>query len=264
MTMGQRETEDESTVSDSTKGKANGSEQKREDTRGGENMALDVTNPNVEESCAATATTSQTTKLASCSLVGGAGDLQDSVIQNALSIKCEGNALFKDRKYKEASEKYTAAIALLEDKGLDPLTCELHIYLCNRAFCHLLVENYGRRTFNRPLFMKCESDPVSCLWSGASQNSSGNMLSICVTAFCAFLGLALIDAGRAIDIKPNYTKAYYRRGIARFCLRNIKGAAVGTLRVCVPRLLLCMHICTGLCWWGGSLWTVGSACYATF
>lgn len=144
--MGQRESEDDSALSESTEGNATGSEQKREDTRGGENMALVSTSPKCGESYLDAERANQATELTSCSTVNTTEEdaLQDRLIEKALLLKQEGNALFKSHLYAEAALKYSDAISVLEDK-VDPLKAELHIYYCNRSLCYLILENYGMK-----------------------------------------------------------------------------------------------------------------------
>ena len=50
------------------------------------------------------------------------------------AVKNEGNEFFKAARFKEALEKYNDAI------DLNP---EAAIYYCNRAFCHIKMENHG-------------------------------------------------------------------------------------------------------------------------
>ncbi|OAD68982.1 hypothetical protein PHYBLDRAFT_127325 [Phycomyces blakesleeanus NRRL 1555(-)] len=60
--------------------------------------------------------------------------ISDAVKAQAEKIKGEANALFAAKHYKEAIEKYSAAI------DLNP---NVAAYFSNRAFCHLKLESYG-------------------------------------------------------------------------------------------------------------------------
>lgn len=54
-----------------------------------------------------------------------------------------GNELFKNSHYEAASQAYSKAIEECETLENPAAVGLLHIYLCNRAFCHLKLENFG-------------------------------------------------------------------------------------------------------------------------
>ncbi|OMJ26097.1 Serine/threonine-protein phosphatase 5 [Smittium culicis] len=58
----------------------------------------------------------------------------DENIKKAENIKLEANALFAEKKYNQAMEKYTEAITL------NP---SVPAYYTNRAQCYILTEGYG-------------------------------------------------------------------------------------------------------------------------
>ncbi|KAJ7058026.1 hypothetical protein C8F01DRAFT_1255915 [Mycena amicta] len=83
-------------------------------------------------------------------------------------LKTAGNALFASKEYKEAAEKYSAALAL------DPL--QNHILYANRAACYHAL--------------------------GRSKDG-------------------LVDAKKAIELDPSYSKGWFRRGACEDALGNI-------------------------------------------
>lgn len=78
---------------------------------------------------------------------GGGEKNNDNVhatcLEKADALKAEGNELFKQHQYAEAVAKYTAAIDAIDAAAVDPRQTQLHVYLCNRAFAHLRMENFG-------------------------------------------------------------------------------------------------------------------------
>lgn len=66
-----------------------------------------------------------------------------SPVEKAEALKTEGNELFKQHQYAEAVSKYSAAIDTIDESPLDPKETQLHVYLCNRSFAHLRMENFG-------------------------------------------------------------------------------------------------------------------------
>lgn len=66
-----------------------------------------------------------------------------AVLERAEALKNEGNVLFKQHQYAEAVAKYSAAIDLVDEAPVDPRETQLHVFLCNRAFAHLRMENFG-------------------------------------------------------------------------------------------------------------------------
>ncbi|CDJ56858.1 serine/threonine protein phosphatase, putative [Eimeria maxima] len=113
-----------------------------------------------------------------------------SPVEKAEALKTEGNELFKQHQYAEAVSKYSAAIDTIDESPLDPKETQLHVYLCNRSFAHLRMENFGS---------------------------------------------AIIDAERALELNPKFSKGYYRRGTGYFCLGNLKAAQRDFERVCQLR-----------------------------
>ncbi|KAL8446170.1 hypothetical protein Emed_005125 [Eimeria media] len=101
------------------------------------------------------------------------------VLEKAEALKAEGNELFKQHHFPEAVAKYSAAIDAVDSASVDPRQTQLHVYLCNRAFAHLKMENFGS---------------------------------------------AIMDAERALELNPQFSKGYYRRGTGYFCLGNLKAA----------------------------------------
>ncbi|KAL8269764.1 hypothetical protein Esti_006327 [Eimeria stiedai] len=102
-----------------------------------------------------------------------------AVLEKAEALKAEGNDLFKQHQFSEAVAKYSAAIDAIDSASVDPRQTQLHVYLCNRAFAHLKMENFGS---------------------------------------------AIMDAERALELNPQFSKGYYRRGAGYFCLGNLKAA----------------------------------------
>lgn len=113
-----------------------------------------------------------------------------AVLEKADALKAEGNELFKQHQFSEAVTKYSAAIDAVDASTVNPRQTQLHVYLCNRAFAHLRMENFG---------------------------------------------LAIIDAERALELNPHFSKGYYRRGTGYFCLGNLKAAQRDFERVCQLR-----------------------------
>jgi serine/threonine-protein phosphatase 5 len=95
---------------------------------------------------------------------------EESNDAKAEAIKNEGNELFKQAHYKDALEKYNAAI------DLNP---EVPTYYCNRAFCHTRMENHG---------------------------------------------LAIEDAGVALELDKQCAKGYYRRAASYMAMGKYKKA----------------------------------------
>lgn len=102
-----------------------------------------------------------------------------ALLEKADALKVEGNELFKQHQFSEAVIKYSAAIDAIDGAHVDPRQAQLHVYLCNRAFAHLRMENFGS---------------------------------------------AIMDAERALELNPHFSKGYYRRGTGYFCLGNLKAA----------------------------------------
>lgn len=123
---------------------------------------------------------------------GQAGNTNSTsaVLEKADALKVEGNELFKQHQFSEAIMKYSAAIDLIDGASVDPHQTQLHVYLCNRAFAHLRMENFGS---------------------------------------------AILDAERALELNPQFSKGYYRRGTGYFCLGNLKAAQRDFERVCQLR-----------------------------
>ncbi|KAL8426651.1 hypothetical protein Efla_005908 [Eimeria flavescens] len=113
-----------------------------------------------------------------------------AVLEKADALKAEGNEHFKKHQFSEALAKYSAAIDTIDSAPVDPRQTQLHVYLCNRAFAHLKLEN---------------------------------------------LGSAIMDAERALELNPQFSKGYYRRGTGYFCLGNLKAAQRDFERVCQLR-----------------------------
>ncbi|KAL8431763.1 hypothetical protein ACSSS7_005089 [Eimeria intestinalis] len=65
------------------------------------------------------------------------------VLEKAESLKAEGNDLFKQHQFSDAVAKYSAAIDTVDTAPIDPRQTQLHVYLCNRAFAHLKMENFA-------------------------------------------------------------------------------------------------------------------------
>lgn len=105
--------------------------------------------------------------------------------READALKIEGNAFFKNGKYREAVSSYSGAIDLIEDfcegKTAVPSkdALQLHIYYSNRSFCHIKMENYGS---------------------------------------------AVVDSTEAVSICPVFAKGYYRRGVARYAMTKYRDA----------------------------------------
>lgn len=53
--------------------------------------------------------------------------------------------------------------------------------------------------------------------------------------------MAESDCNLALALNKNYTKAYSRRGAARFVLRNVKGAKEGTCHVLYNAFLFLLY-----------------------
>ena len=87
--------------------------------------------------------------------------------------------------FRDGPTDFTLAVSLYT-QAID-LAPENPIYLSNRAFAHLKLENFGS---------------------------------------------ALEDAGKAIEIEPTYTKAYYRRGSAHLALLHFKEGLADFKKVC--------------------------------
>ncbi|XP_026191995.1 serine/threonine-protein phosphatase 5 [Cyclospora cayetanensis] len=134
-----------------------------------------------------TCTTNESGKVAHCEVKDDKAIA--AVLEKADAFKAEGNGYFKQHQYAEAVTKYSAAIDTIDDAPVDPRETQLHVYLCNRAFAHLRLENFGS---------------------------------------------AIIDAERALELNPQFSKSYYRRGTGYFCLGNLK-AAQHFERVCQLR-----------------------------
>lgn len=113
-------------------------------------------------------------------------DSQEAKEAKAEEFKTQGNEFFKNWKYQEAYDAYSKAV------DVNVGGAKQCVYLSNRAFASLRLENYG---------------------------------------------IAIIDAKAAIDIDPNYIKAYYRRGCAYLALTQIASAVKDFRKVCkiVPK-----------------------------
>lgn len=117
-------------------------------------------------------------------------NIHSAVLGKADVLKAEGNELFKQHQFSEAVAKYSAAVDMIDSADVDPRQTQLHVYLCNRAFAHLKMENFGS---------------------------------------------AIMDAERALEVNPQFSKGYYRRGTGYFCLGNLKAAQRDFERVCQLR-----------------------------
>lgn len=112
------------------------------------------------------------------------------------AFKDRGNLAFKEGRYADAVASYTAAVQGREDweEDFDGSTTDedgpdsfrllkvnpqMKVYLSNRAFCQIRLENYGS---------------------------------------------AILDATRALEFDPSYSKANYRRGCAYMALAKFKMA----------------------------------------
>ncbi|KEH33779.1 serine/threonine-protein phosphatase 5 isoform X1 [Medicago truncatula] len=91
-------------------------------------------------------------------------------VAKAEEFKVLANEAFKERKFAHAIDLYTQAIELNGQNA---------VYLANRAFAHLRLEEYGS---------------------------------------------AILDATKAIEVDPKYSKGYYRRGAAHLGLGKFKEA----------------------------------------
>lgn len=68
----------------------------------------------------------------------------DAVRAQAEEYKTLGNNLFKESHYGAACEAYSKAIERLEGLPSSESRDSLHLYLCNRALCHIKQENFGK------------------------------------------------------------------------------------------------------------------------
>ena len=100
-------------------------------------------------------------------------DNYSTALEEAEKFKNEGNAFVKENKLIQAVDSFTKAIDMKVE------TKNNSIFLSNRAFIHLKMENFG---------------------------------------------YALADANKAIEIDPDYIKAYYRRASAFLFLRKYDDA----------------------------------------
>lgn len=187
-----------------------------------------------------------------------------SPLEKAEAFKTEGNELFKQHQYAEAVSKYSAAIDTIDESSLDPKETQLHVYLCNRSFAHLRMENFGmilpsgilisfrmQVVLSTWLFGYCPfcftgaHGPCTTKYKQALHRADF-LLSAGVVQLFAFTGSAIIDAERALELNPKFSKGYYRRGTGYFCLGNLKAAQRGeychstSLAQCFPH---CCIIC---------------------
>lgn len=82
------------------------------------------------------------------------------VIKKGDALKEEGNSLFKQHQFSEAVVKYTAAIDAVDASPVDPRKTPLHVYLCNRAFAHLRMENFGTTLYSCCRLFPAHLEPV--------------------------------------------------------------------------------------------------------
>ncbi|KAL8446359.1 hypothetical protein Emag_004766 [Eimeria magna] len=175
--------------------------------------------------------------------------LPAAVLEKAEALKAEGNELFKQHQFSEAVAKYSAAIDAVDSASVDPRQTQLHVYLCNRAFAHLKMENFGA-TFmllfgimklahqtpeksRSPLFCNKSSNsfaaqerqegPTLLLLINREANRWSPWFS-CIAGVSVSSGSAIMDAERALELSPQFSKGYYRRGTGYFCLGNLKAA----------------------------------------
>mmetsp|Transcript_13091 Transcript_13091/g.28850 ORF Transcript_13091/g.28850 Transcript_13091/m.28850 type:complete len:526 (+) Transcript_13091:186-1763(+) len=122
--------------------------------------------------------------------------MADDMWAEAEKAKCAGNEQFKERHYAKALAAYTEAIDLsivYEDDSLDSLDGEKKT---NPA----LPIYYSNRSF---CHLKMENS-----------------------------GYALLDATKAIEAKPDFSKGWYRRGSANLALGRTKDALKDFMQVC--------------------------------
>lgn len=103
--------------------------------------------------------------------------LVERVKAQAEKYKNLGNNLFKESHYEAACQSYSHAVEACETLSNPTVVDCFHIYLCNRAFCQIKLENFGS---------------------------------------------AILDAERAIEINPTFSKAFYRRGAAHAALMKFQ------------------------------------------
>ena len=117
-------------------------------------------------------------------------------------LKGEGNTLFQAGKYAEAIDKYGDAIEL------DPTA---PAYYCNRAFCHLKMENHGLAIADATLSLELEKTFVKAYYRRGS----------------AFMALgkykdALKDFKSVRQLKPNDKEAFEK---FKACEKEVKRQA---------------------------------------
>ena len=112
-----------------------------------------------------------------------------AVLEKAEALKAEGNELFKNHHFAEAVAKYSAAIDTIDDSDVDARQTQIHVYLCNRAFAHLRMENFGmtrRNLYYASVPLLAAFKPVHCLYA-SPQPSKQSLAKNCLAAY--FIGM---------------------------------------------------------------------------
>lgn len=111
--------------------------------------------------------------------VGDTPEKIEAVRKSAEEYRAVGNKLFSEKHFDAACKAYTKAIEVCDTLERPGDLDLVHIYLSNRAQCHIKLENYGS---------------------------------------------AVADASRAVELKPDFSKGYYRRGCANIALQKFHEA----------------------------------------
>mmetsp|Transcript_28581 Transcript_28581/g.68731 ORF Transcript_28581/g.68731 Transcript_28581/m.68731 type:complete len:503 (-) Transcript_28581:142-1650(-) len=105
--------------------------------------------------------------------------------KKATQYKDEGNDLFSKANYARAAIAYSMAID--ECERASESHPQMHVFYCNRAFCHIKMENFGS---------------------------------------------AISDAQQSVELKADFAKAYYRRGVAHMALARYTPAYKDFYKLC--------------------------------
>nr|PVC51693.1 serine/threonine protein phosphatase [Theileria orientalis] len=121
-------------------------------------------------------------------------------LERAENIKLEGNRLFSQNDFQSALEHYTESIRIVEDSYLD---------------------SYTKRDSDNWITPELRKTNLHQYYSNRA---------ICNIKIENY-GSAIMDASTAIQLQPDFFKAYYRRGCAYLCLLKFQDAETDFMKV---------------------------------